>query len=192
MAISDIFKQSSYNIKQKSKQAVDWLRDLIGNVRGKKPKSNEPRDFETVSGLEIGKMYFFAYDAKYKDTLPFWDAFPLIFCIELNPVSKAGNPIPGFMGINLHYLPPAARAGLMDSLLKIANNNKLDNTTKLNISYAYLKKYSSQFAGFEECVKIYLYNHVRSQFYYIRPDAWETVAMLPLQQWRVNTGKAPY
>lgn len=192
MAISDIFKGSRFDLSKRAKGAVSWLRDLMGNLRGGKPKPQEYRDFETVSNVEIGKMYFYMYDAKYKAVLPYWDSFPLIFCIDINPKSKSGKTINGFMGINLHYLPPRARAQMMDSLMTIANNKKLDDSTKLNISYRYLKAYANQFSGFEECVKIYLYEQVRSQFYYIRPDAWETVAMLPLQQWNVNSGKAPY
>ena len=49
------------------------------------------------------------YDAKHKATLPYYDGFPLI--LMLGPAKG------GFMGLNLHYLPPVVRARLLDAVL---------------------------------------------------------------------------
>jgi hypothetical protein len=69
----------------------------------------------TIDEKSIGKMYTFFYDPKHKETLPYYDLFPLIFVV--------GPAAGGFLGINLHYLPPVLRAKLMDSLYQILNNN---------------------------------------------------------------------
>ena len=59
--------------------------------------------------LEVGKMYMFTYDPKWKADLPYYDTVPLVIITE---------PFPGgFSGINLHYLPPMVRARLLDKLL---------------------------------------------------------------------------
>ena len=71
-------------------------------------------------------MFMFIYDPKHKDTLPFYDTFPLVFPIEIYSDS--------FLGINLHYLPPVLRAKLMDALYTTANNNKYNEYKLINIS----------------------------------------------------------
>lgn len=59
----------------------------------------------------IGGLFFFKYDAKYKDVLPYWDRFPLLipFTIESNR----------FFGFNVHYLGKRAREKLIKGLLTI-------------------------------------------------------------------------
>lgn len=134
--------------------------------------------FQKIEGPAVGKMFMFIYDAKHKATMPFFDKFPLVFPIQFYT--------DGFLGINLHYLPPMARAGLMDALYDIANNNKYNSTMKLNISYDVLKNAAGHFAGFEQCVKRYLYAHVKSPFHYVNPADWDKALMLPMQKWHVN------
>ena len=50
-----------------------------------------------TKALSIVNMYLFHYDPKYKETLPLYDRFPLIFPFQ--------NVEGGFMGINFHYSP---------------------------------------------------------------------------------------
>ena len=59
-------------------------------------------------------MYFFNYDPKHKETLPYYDRYPLVICVKLLP--------DGFHGLNLHYLPPMQRAGLLTKLEEVASN----------------------------------------------------------------------
>lgn len=120
----------------------------------------------------IGKMYLFHYDPKYKDVLPVYDRFPLIF-----PFEKAPN---GFYGINFHYIPYLQRAKLLDELVILANNKGLTETTRLNLSYRLLKSVASV-KFFEPCIKRYLNNHVRSRFLLINPSEWGKALMLPVE-----------
>lgn len=133
------------------------------------------------SGGAIGKMYMFMYDAKHKDTLPYFDIFPLVF-----PIHFYND---GFLGINLHYLPPGERAALMNALYSTANNQKYNASMKLNISYSILKASSLKFSGFENCVKRYLTSHLRSSFHYVNPTDWDKALLLPLQRWHINPNR---
>lgn len=121
----------------------------------------------------MGNMYLFNYDPKHKDTLPYYDMFPLIF-----PINKAKG---GFLGINMHYLPPVLRAKLMDSLYETITNKNYDDTTKLNISYRILNG-AAKYKEFAPTVKHYLTSHVRSRPAYIHPTEWDIALFLPTQK----------
>lgn len=123
--------------------------------------------------FRIGNMYLFAYDPKHKDTLPYYDRFPLIF-----PINKAKG---GFLGINMHYLPPILRAKLMDQLYTILNNKNFDETTKLRASYKILAG-ASKFKEFKPTIKHYLNQHVRTKPAYINPAEWDIALFLPTQK----------
>ena len=169
-----------------AKEAQAWYREQALNInkvdRNKIMNTAAPfKLFEDISGRSIGKMYMFFYDAKHKDTLPFFDKFPLVFIINFYN--------DGFLGLNLHYLPPGARARLMDALYDTANNSKFNSTTKLMISYDILKTAATKFQGFENCVKRYLFGHIRSKFQYVNPADWDKALLLPLQKWHINPNK---
>jgi hypothetical protein len=121
----------------------------------------------------MGNMYLFAYDPKHKDTLPYYDRFPLIF-----PINTAKG---GFMGINMHYLPPILRAKLMDQLYTVLTNENFDQSTRLRASYGILNG-ASKFREFKPTIKHYLSAHVRSQPAYINPAEWDVALFLPTQK----------
>lgn len=157
-----------------SRQAIEWYRNTAKKTRvSSESFINRAENERLRKRPTIGRMYSFLYDPKTKDTLPYYDKFPLIFMI--GPAPK------GFMGINLHYLPPILRAQLMNSLYDLLNNNKYDETTKLRISYDVLSK-ASKYRFFKPCVKRYLTNHVRSRLIMIYPEEWDIALMLPTQK----------
>lgn len=125
------------------------------------------------SRFMMGNMYLFAYDPKHKDTLPYYDRFPLIF-----PINKAKG---GFLGINMHYLPPILRAKLMDQLYTVLTNKAFDETTKLSASYKVLNS-AAKFKEFQPTIKHYLNAHVRTKPAYINPSEWDIALFLPTQQ----------
>jgi hypothetical protein len=127
----------------------------------------------SIDEESIGSMYSFFYSPKHKKTLPFYDMFPLVFVIGPKPG--------GFLGINLHYLPPVLRAKLMDQLYTIINNKKFDSSTKLVVSYELLSK-AARFKYFAPCVKHYLLEHVQSKFLTIEPKFWDVALMLPTEK----------
>ena len=123
----------------------------------------------------VGNMYMFFYDPKHKDTLPYYDQFPLIFVL--------GDAPGGFMGLNLHYLPPLLRAKLLSALLDLANNDKYNNRTKLMLSYDLIKG-SAKYKAFKRTLKHYLTAHVKTRLAKVPAAEWEIATFLPMAQWK--------
>ena len=120
-----------------------------------------------------GRMYTFFYDPKTKKDLPYYDRFPLIFKIK--------NVSGGFLGINMHYLPPQLRARLMDALYPLVTNRKYDETTRLRLTYDVLNS-AAKYRFFKPTIKKYLNNHVRSRFILINANQWDMALFLPTER----------
>jgi hypothetical protein len=115
-------------------------------------------------------MFMFFYDPKHKETLPYYDSFPLV--IVLKPAEG------GFLGLNLHYLPPVLRAKFLDALLEVTNNNRYDDTTKFKLTYNALQR-AAKMKYFKPCIKHYLTDQVRSRFAMVPAPEWEIAVFLP-------------
>lgn len=163
----------------------DWFRDKALQVVDGTVEPDEIVDRDTtrktVAKPRVGRMLMYRYDPKWKDKLPYYDIFPVIF-----PIQLYGDR---FLGINLHYLPPVYRARLMDALYDVLNNDKYNATTKLKLSYSVLQS-ASKFRYFKPCVKMYLYSHVRSRFTEIHVKEWDYVMMLPLARFKKATDRS--
>ena len=160
----------------------EWLRskvkDLSVNARTMLRDENRSTD-KTM----IGKMYFYFYDPKLKDSLPYYDRFPLVIPIERYP--------DGFLGLNLHYIHPKQRIILLDKLSDVVSNDRYDETTKLKISYSFLAAASKVFEA-TPCIKRYLFTQVKSRFLEIPADEWDIAAMLPAEQFVGATNSKVY
>jgi hypothetical protein len=196
MNLLDLLKNTAAYLSRKTKDAIDWYRNKILSIGKKDDLSDPDNRMKKVGYPEIGKLLLFSYyDPKYKDELSFWDIYPLV--IPLEPPMVVGTktykgeaPSPSFLGLNLHYLPPSARANLLQSLMDLRTNDKYDDTTKLNISYRLLKGAANQFSGFENCLHRYMMNRITSSFHEIHPSDWDRVVLLPLQKWVFNPNRA--
>ena len=125
---------------------------------------------KTESEQIPGGMFMYFYDPKTKDTLPYYDKFPLTVIV---------GPAPGgFTGLNLHYLPMVLRAKLLDALMDITSDKKYDDNTKFNLSYNTLKK-ASKMRYFKPCFKRYLTANVKSRFARVPASEWEIATFLP-------------
>lgn len=175
-----ILEVSPVEAGQKSKAALDWFREKASNRRlsGETLLTGADYRDNMTNFLIPGSMFLFKYDAKYKETLPYWDMYPLIFPLEVDAK--------GFLGMNLHYLPPSMRASLFGNLTRFKSNQQNQD---LKISYSILTKYSSM-SFMKPCIKRYLYSHVKSRFLYIEPDEWPIAIFLPLQKFQnASSGK---
>jgi hypothetical protein len=163
--------------------ARDWLKKKVNDLRPS--PASIMRDKERLRDKSfIGRMYFYLYDPKHKDTLPYYDRFPLVIPIERYP--------DGFLGLNLHYIHPKHRIILLDKLSEAANNSKFHETTRLKISYHYLQRASKIFEA-QPCIKRYLFNHIDSRFLEITADEWDIAALLPAENFvGANTSKVYY
>ena len=148
-----------------------WLR---AKVKDLKPTSTAlMRDRERLKTTSmIGKMYFYFYDPKTKDTMPYYDRFPLVI-----PIERYND---GFLGLNLHYIHPKHRMILLDKLSDTLSNSTYDEKTKLKINYRYLAAASRIFEA-NPCIKRYLFTQIESRFLEITADEWDIAAMLPLE-----------
>jgi len=156
----------------------DWFRQKASEVRSVNPQKIIQSSYEQQrSNILPGFMYMFTYDAKYKDTLPYYDRFPLIF-----PFSMQSDH---FMGLNMHYLPLIYRARLMDALYNLTTNQRFDEKTRLRLSYDLLNS-SAKYKYFEPCVKKYLKSHVKSRFLLIPSNEWDIALFLPLERFNTN------
>jgi hypothetical protein len=154
-----------------SRRARQWIRQKVkdlANARQTIMRDNTRK----VSLPWIGKMYFYFYDPKTKDSLPYYDRFPLVIPIE--------HYKDGFLGLNLHYIHPRQRLLLLDSLSEYATNSRYDTTTRLRLSYSLLAN-ASKHPQFSACLKRYLYGHVQSQFLEIQADEWDIAVLLPAE-----------
>jgi hypothetical protein len=117
-------------------------------------------------------MYHFTYDPKGKETLPYYDRFPLILAVE---------PAPGgFYGLNLHYINPISRAILLDKLLAIANKEEFDEKKRIRLTYNILSA-SRRFKEFAPCFKHYLTDHITSRLMMVPSQEWEIAIFLPTE-----------
>lgn len=178
-----ITKANRANIQVGTEQARAWFRRQASSVSVTPKKLLNAVEYrgKLNDSIGVGQMFLFNYDPKTKATLPYYDAFPLVFPIETTK--------DGFYGLNVHYLPPVLRAQLMDSLYSLTTNKAYDETTRLRMSYKILNS-ASRFQYFKPCVKRYLNSQVRSRFLYISPSEWDIALFLPLQQFnKASAGK---
>jgi hypothetical protein len=159
-------------------EARSWFRDAASKVDASPSRMISTADpfttFETLSANSIGKMYLFKYDAKHKDTLPFWDAYPLVFIVDIQR--------DGLLSLNLHYLPPNLRARLMDQLYGIAVSYDGDRK-KLAMTYDLLKG-AARFSYFKPCIKKHLFSQIRSKFMMVPHSKWDMAMMLNIERFQ--------
>jgi hypothetical protein len=176
MAGESLFRQLEIEafragIKPRTRQSIDWFRNKAremfrGRVVGSRNKIMQDEALELrnrpITKGPAGNMYMFFYDPKYKETLPYYDGFPLI--IMMGPAKG------GFYGLNLHYLPPVVRARVLDSLLGSKG------TIPQNVV--------------APAMKHYLFKHVRSRFALVEEPEWEIATFLPTSDWnKANANK---
>ena len=167
--VKESLAKSGY--EPRTSEARKWLRTKIPKLRP--TKSDLMRDRQRLRDKSfIGRMYFYYYDPKTKDTLPYYDRFPLVI-----PIERYSD---GFLGLNLHYIHPKQRIILLDKLSEVASNDAYNEKTKLLISYQYLAAASKAFEA-NPCIKRYLFNHIESRFLEIPANEWDIAVMLPVE-----------
>jgi hypothetical protein len=180
--LKDAIKTNS--VTARARAAGDWFRSIVNRTKGQfsdeTPKTILSRSESLVSKSVLGKMYFYSYDPKWKNDLPWYDTFPLVFPIEKYP--------DGFLGLNFHYLAPKHRAILMDQLKMFANNKKYDETTKLKLTYDMLKGFT-KIKRARPTVHRYLSSKVKSKYVLVNADEWEVALFLPVERFKKASKK---
>lgn len=170
-------------ITPRTKESREWFRKKASNLRRINREELMKEDpLRQRKKQIIGSMQMFFYDPKTKDTLPYYDSFPLAIIV--------GPAEGGFYGLNIHYLPPTLRAKFLDALMEIAGS-KVDENTKFDLTYRMLKK-SSKLRYFKPCFKHYLNEHVKSRFAEVPAPEWEIATFLPTAQWKKSNSQKVY
>lgn len=163
----------SANIKLRTAQSLAWYRKHVSKSLTHISSWNavsRTGEASVARSISPGSIYTFIYSPKHKNTLPYYDATPLVI-----PFQDEGKT---FLAFNLHYLPMSTRAIVMDMLFKINQGGGTDNqkmTAKYNVIMSMNKSNL-----FKPCVKRYLKSHVRSQFLEFKPEHWELSIFLPI------------
>jgi len=154
-------------ITPRTKESREWFQKKASNLRSINRQELMKEDpLKSRAQLKrgrdaIGTMQMFFYDPKFKEELPYYDAFPLVIVV--------GPAEGGFYGLNLHYLPPVLRAKVLDALLG-------DQPVP--------KKYIAPM------IKHYLNSHVKSRFALVDKPEWEIATFLPTAQFeKLNAGQ---
>jgi len=171
-------------ITPRTKESREWFRKRLASMGKINQKELMTSDSVKLANKQlVGSMQMFYYQAKHRDKLPYFDAFPLV--IVLGPAEK------GFLGMNLHYLPPPLRAKFLDALMDITTNQKYNESTRFDVTYDMLKG-AAKYKYFKPCVKHYLTTQVRSKFARIPAPEWEIATFLPTASWQGGSASQVY
>lgn len=168
-----------------SRDSLNWLMKRIQQLRNPaamaRPLTRETHRYTRPTDRQkflMGGLYYFYYDPKTKNDLPYYDRFPLVM-----PLKRDSD---GFIGLNFHYLPLRYRINFMRKLMPLALYNEDDEIRRIRVTYPILNA-SSRFKEFRPCIKKYLYNHIKSRILSVEPQEWDIALHLPIHQFR----KAP-
>ena len=181
--IDKLKKLGKGGMKKSMSDSMNWFKNKVKEVQGRalpaarKLRSELEDQGRLVSQPRLGQMYFYRYDPKFKDKLPYYDTYPLIF-----PFKYESSPNPGFWGVNLHYLFLNDRAILMDALTKYVDGKRL------NLTEGVVKTLMRSQKRIVPCIKRYVYSHVQGKgFVNIDYDEWDYAFLLPVQQFEKKT-----
>lgn len=174
---------------------LNWIRKKINDLRT--PRLRAPNDIskhgKRVTSLQPGKMYIYGYDPKTKEKMPYYDVLPVVFPFETYPG--------GFIGINMHYLPPRLRIILASSMIQGINANtegnsgpfsgekrSKDEAARVNLNYQILKRFQNS-ELLKPCIKKYLYSHIRTHIIEVNREEWVNVMFLPYERFKKKTSQ---
>ncbi len=170
--MTDVLKDLRVDYNQ-IKKSQKWYADQVRTMGGVSASElSRDKSLKKSGSIVPGQLYYFHYDPKFKDTLPYYDMFPLVFPYKAVPG--------GFYGLNMHYLGYPERFALFKRLMEI-NGQKLDEKTKIKFSWATVAGFSG-LRGIDACVKHYLNDHVQSPFMKVSPKDWTTAMLMPVEQ----------
>jgi|TARA_R110000744_G_scaffold324821_2_gene430650 hypothetical protein len=172
---------SGGEVKSRVKRSAQWFQDKLKGLKGEAQNrfsSTNPDKFyrETenkiaAGGLKraanFGDLFCYHYDPKYKETLPYYDRFPLIMLI--------GADQDTFLGCNFHYLNPRFRAILLDKL-----------TAKIGKGIPRWKTLS-KIREIAPTVKRYRFDHIQKKVIQIEEDEKELAIFLPLERFKKSS-----
>lgn len=175
--LDQIEKKVTYT-KDDFRKSQQWFADQakkLGNMVSRPSAMSTPGRARSI--IMPGKMYLYQYYPVGVKELPYYDSLPLVI-----PFAADENT---FTGLNFHYLPYKVRYVLLKNLLDFASNKKLDEQTKLRLSWEYIGGIS-RYRGANSAIKKYRLDRVQSQFMEVPANQWFMALLLPIENF--NTG----
>ena len=160
-------------------KSATWYKNAISSIGQKITAQKLLAQGKLSARPNIGLLNLFFYDPKYKETLPYYDTFPLVLPLD----SIKG----GFSGLNFHYLSPSLRLRLLENMQRYATNKDLSKA-RFDVSWARVKSIPLSKAT----IKKYLYKHVRSSFLRIDLNQAAIACYLPVQQFQKRPASSVY
>ena len=174
--VSDAIKTGT--VGQEVRRSAQWFQDKIkglkGEVKNRFSSTNAAkfyREAETKVNpnvlkrrVELGDLFCYYYNPKYRTTLPYYDMFPMIMLI--------GAEKDTFLGINFHYLRPKWRAVLLDRVTAKLGNG-LPRWSKLR-----------QIRQIAPTIKRYRFDHIMRRVVPIEENEQEIAIFLPTERFR--------
>jgi len=176
-SLKDQLKVSDQEKGKLTATSISWLTLKIKAL--KQGKAVPGSMVNTNRQVRIGDMFFMAYDAKFKDILEYWDAFPLDILLKTDAEH--------LWSANLHYLSPEYRVVLMTQLLPLIYNDSPTIRIKIGES---IKTLIEKYPLMRPCLKCYLRSHIRSKLLKIETNEVGLALWLPVQSFQKKS--APY
>ena len=146
-----------------------WYRDKVREIVPRRLSEtnivSSIRKGESSTRPIYGLMNLMYYNPKLKESLPYYDVFPLVI-----PIKRYND---GFLGINFHYLSIPLRLGLLEKMQPLSKEGRRIGWQRI-----------SKFRYIKPCVKRYLASQVQSKFLKIEEDQMQLAAMMPVQKFK--------
>ncbi len=161
-------------VQRSARWFQDKIKGLKGDLRNRFSSTNAAKFYREADNkvekailkkrIELGDLFCYYYNPKYRATLPYYDMFPMIMLLSAEKET--------FLGINFHYLRPKWRAILLDRVsAKIGGGlpkwSKLRNIRQI-----------------APTIKRYRYDHIMRKVVPIKENEQEIAIFLPTERFR--------
>ena len=174
--VSDAIKTGT--VGQEVRRSAQWFQDKIkglkGEMKNRFSSTNAAkfyREAETKVNptvlkrrAELGDLFCYYYNPKYRATLPYYDMFPMIMLLSAEKET--------FLGINFHYLRPKWRAVLLDRVSAKLGSG-LPRWSKLR-----------QIRQIAPTIKRYRFDHIMRRVVPIEENEQEIAIFLPTERFK--------
>lgn len=169
--VDNIFQEyleSRITIEQAFARSSSWYASKIKELSHITPEMVMKHKNMFTNSPKRGEIYSFVYDPKHKDTLPYYDTFPLVL-----PITQLND---GFLGLNFHYIRPKDRIYLLDAIRRHGKGKD-----KMMITWEIMAKWSGSKSA-APCLKRYLFSQMRSPLRRIQSKDIPTALLVPIER----------
>ncbi len=161
--------------------ALKWMELAISQLYEDADLSVEERFLRdekrliSVSGFKRpGEMFMFNYEPRNRSKLKFYDTFPLIYLVKIEPGK--------LHGLNLHYLPRKLRIPFFMNLQQLRTG--IGDQARLGKLDFNILKSSNRYKYFRPCYRTYSIKRINSRMLKIPAEDWPIAISLPLERFK--------